>query len=113
MSLYERSLEELFAHSFVHLKIYWSEWEVENFVGKMEGEQRSAKDQKVISYLESRIRTYEKKAVQARRKVSNLDALSNRIDKQLQTYEKTLLRYNADDDDSKSTSSPLDFEPIS
>jgi phosphoribosylaminoimidazole carboxylase (NCAIR synthetase) len=78
----------------------------------MEGEQRSAKDQKVISYLESRIRTYEKKAAQARRKVGNLDALSNRIEKQLQTYEKTVLRYNADDDDSMSSLSPLVFETI-
>ncbi len=62
---------------------------------------RSPKDQKVIEYLESKIKTYEAKAVQARRKVNNLNLLSNKIEKQLHTWEKTLNRYNTDDEERK------------
>lgn len=67
----------------------------------MDSEHRSAKDQNVIEYLEAKIKAYEKKALQARKKVNNLNLVSSRIDKQQKTVEKLLSQYTRDEVDRK------------
>ncbi len=67
----------------------------------MGSEHRSTKDQNVIEYLETKIKAYEKKALQARKKVNKLNLVSSRIDKQQKTVEKLLSQYDRDELDSK------------
>lgn len=67
----------------------------------MDVDQQASKNEKIIRYLEAKVKTYESKSIQARRKVNNLDLLSSRIEKQLKTFEKTISCYNADEEDRK------------